>query len=91
MFDKTLIAFEELFQIAKSEATAEESRHRMNVFQVMARLGTLGALLLRDAETEEIYKAIEELEEGNERLEEMAREIKEKQKEREERERMLSV
>jgi len=83
MLEKGLTAFDDLFQIAKSETVAQQSRYRTQTYMVMARLGMLNALLLRNAAEEEVLLAIEELEKGNEEIDAMIDELEKKAKEKE--------
>jgi hypothetical protein len=75
MLDVGMDAFENIYQIAKSEKSAEEAQYRVQAYQVLARLGAFNAALLRDASEDEILGKMIQLEEENEKLEAMGREI----------------
>ncbi len=75
MLEVGMDAFENIYQVAKSEKSAEEAQYRVQAYQVLARLGAFNAALLRDASEDEILAKMIQLEEENERLEAMGREI----------------
>lgn len=75
MLDVGMDAFEDIYQIAKSEKSAEEAQYRVQAYQVLARLGAFNAALLRDASEDEILAKMIQLEIENEKLEAMGREI----------------
>lgn len=83
MLEKGLTAFDDLFQIAKSETVAQQSQYRTQTYMAMVRVGMLNALLLRNAAEEEVLLAIEELEKGNEEFDAMLDELEKKAKEKE--------
>ena len=78
MLDLGMDAFENIYQIAKTERSAEEAQYRIQAYQVLARLGAFNAALLRDATEDEILAKMLQLENENEKLDAMAREIQSK-------------
>jgi hypothetical protein len=75
LLEMGLDAFEKLYKITRSEDASEKAKHRVQAYQVLARLGSFNAALLRDETDEEILSYMVELDEENERLETMAKEI----------------
>lgn len=75
MLELGMDAFENIYQMTKSEKSAEEAQHRIQAYQVLARLGVFNAALLRDASEDEILAKMIQLEQENEKLEAMGREI----------------
>ena len=80
MLEKGLNTFDELYEIAKSEAMANQSRARMHAYMVMAKLGALNALLMRDASDEEILLGVIQIEELAQQNRKMLKEMKEAKK-----------
>jgi hypothetical protein len=80
MLENGLNTFDELYEIAKSEAMANQVRARMQAYMVMAKLGALNALLMRDASDEEILLGIIQIEELAEQNRKMLKEMKEAKK-----------
>jgi len=75
MFELGMNSFERIYEVAKSERSAEEAQYRIQAYQVLARLGTFNAALLRDATEDEILTKMIQLEHENEKLDTVAREI----------------
>lgn len=80
MVELGMKAFEELSKIAESEAASRESGFRLEAFKVVARLGMFNAALIRDQETEDLKRLIEELEEDNEELRKTRKKVEAKGK-----------
>ncbi|OFX17387.1 hypothetical protein A3K71_04005 [archaeon RBG_16_50_20] len=75
MLELGMNSFERIYEVAKSERSAEEAQYRIQAYQVLARLGTFNAALLRDATEDEILTKMIQLEHENEKLDTVAREI----------------
>jgi hypothetical protein len=68
-------AFDQVYKIAQSEKEAEAAKARIQAYKVLALLGKLNALILKDATDEELLNLMLELEDENASLETMAVEI----------------
>jgi hypothetical protein len=66
---------EQIYKIARTEQDAENSKYRIQAYQVLSRIIMVNAALLKGATDEEILERMIELEAENERLEAMGREI----------------
>jgi len=80
MLEKGLNTFDELYEIAKSEAMANQARARMQAYMVMAKLDALNALLMRDASDEEILLGVIQIEDLVAQNRKMLKEMKEAKK-----------
>ncbi len=71
---------DELYEIAKSEAMANQARARIQAYMVMAKLGALNALRMRDASDEEILLGVIPIEDLAAQNRKMLKEMKEAKK-----------
>ena len=78
--EKTVAAFDEVYDLAQMEALAKDNRTRATMYLVLARLAEVNELLLRDASQEEVLVEIEKLREDQERFEEATRKLEEETK-----------
>ena len=78
---KAHTATNQVFDIAQSEALAQENQVRAELYRVLAHLATVDALILKDAAEEEILEAIEKLKREQRVYEETARKLESEPKE----------
>jgi hypothetical protein len=79
--EKAAAAFDEVYDLAQTEALAAENRARATMYMVLARLAEVNEGLLKGASDEEIMAEIEKLREDQERFEEATRKLEEETKE----------
>lgn len=79
--EKTSAAFDEVYDLAQTEALASNNKTRATMYMVLARLAEVNEALLKDASDEEIMAEIEKLREDQERFEEATRIMEEEAKE----------
>ncbi len=79
--EKAGAAFEEVYELAQTEALAAENRTRAAMYMVLARLAEVNETLLKGASDEEVMAEIEKLREDQERFEEATRKLEEETKE----------
>jgi hypothetical protein len=72
---KVHTAMSQVFDLAQSEALAEENRMRAEMFRVLAQLASIDALILKDAAEEEVLEGIEKLREEEREYEEATRRL----------------
>ena len=72
---KAHTATNQVFDIAQSEALAQENQVRAEMYRVLAHLATVDALILKDAAEEEILEAIEKLRREQREYEEATRKL----------------
>ena len=70
---KAHTAMNQVFDLAQSEALAQESQVRAGLYRVLAQLAMVDALILKDAAEEEILEAIEKLRREQREYEEATR------------------
>jgi cobyrinic acid a,c-diamide synthase len=68
-------ATNQVFDLAQTEALAEESKMRGEMYSILAHLASVDALILKDAAEEEILDAMEKLREEQREFEEATREL----------------
>jgi aminoglycoside phosphotransferase (APT) family kinase protein len=78
---KAHTATNQVFDIAQSEALAQENQVRAEMYRVLAHLATVDALILKDAAEEEILEAIEKLRREQREYEEATRKLESETKE----------
>ena len=79
--EKTSAAFDEVYDLAQTEALASQNRTRAIMYMVLARLAEVNEALLKDASDEEVLAEIEKLREDQESFEEATRIMEEEAKE----------
>ncbi len=79
--EKAAAAFEEVYELAQTEAVATANRTRAAMYMALARLAEVNEALLKDASDEEVMAEIEKLREDQERFEEATRKLEEETKE----------
>jgi hypothetical protein len=78
---KTIEAFDQVYEIAQTEALATENQLRTAAYEVLAHLAEVNAAILKDASEEEILAEMEKLREGQREFEEATRELEAETKE----------
>ena len=78
---KAKAAFDEIYDLAQTEALAAENQKRATMYMILARLAEVNEALLKGASEEEILHEIERLREDQERFEEATRKLEEESKE----------
>ena len=79
--EKATAAFDEVYDLAQTEALASKNRTRAAMYMALARLAEVNEALLKDASDEEIMVEIEKLRENQERFEEATRLLEKEAKE----------
>ena len=79
--DKVHTATNQVFDLAQTEALAEENQMRAVMYGILAQLATVDALVLKDAAEEEILEAMEKLREEQREFEAATRELEAETKE----------
>jgi len=79
--DKSSAAFDEVYDLAQTEAVASNNKTRAMMYMVLARLAEVNEALLRGASEEEVLAEIAKLREEQERFEEATRVMEEEAKE----------
>jgi regulator of RNase E activity RraB len=74
---KALEAFDQVYEIAQTEALAEANELRIAAFEVLAHLAEVNSSILRDASEEEILAEMEKLREEQRNFEAATRELEE--------------
>lgn len=72
---KALEAFDQVYEIAQTEALAEANQLRIAAFEVLAHLAEVNSAILRDASEEEIVAEMEKLREEQRQFEEATRKL----------------
>ena len=75
--EKVHAATNQVFDLAQSEALAEENQMRASAYGVLAQLASVDELILRDAAEEEIIEAMEKLREEQREFEEATKKLEE--------------
>ena len=72
---KVHTATNQVFDLAQTEALAEENQMRAVMYGILAQLATVDALILKDAAEEEILEAMDKLRQEQRNFEEATREL----------------
>jgi hypothetical protein len=78
---KAMAAFEEVYDLAQTEALASQNQARAAMYLILARLAEVNEASLRNASDEEVMDEIQRLREEQERFEEATRSLEKEAKE----------
>src|SRR5208282_6869102 len=79
--EKAAAAFEEVYELAQTEAVAAANQERASMYMILARLAEVNETVLKGASDEEVMEEIEKLRGDQERFEEATRKLEEETKE----------
>jgi len=79
--EKAMAAFDQVYELAQSEALAEKNRTRAMFYEILAHLAEVNSATLRDASEEEILDDLQEVREDQVKFEEATRKLEAEAKE----------